>query len=180
MISALQKLTSTGEELYAKICTVHRVDKSNKCCDVIPIDGSAELFEVPFHPNETDEGLCLHPVVNSHVLVVFINKHHACICQVSEVDLMKLTIDQTEFSMDKEGVNLKKGTVKFSINESGFLFKKEKESLKQLMTDLVNAIQAMVFVVPPASPTPSSTTTLMNTATFTALQTRFNSFLKDE
>ena len=86
IIQSLQKLIDTGEQLYAKVCTVHRVDKTNKCCDVIPVDGSAELFEVPFHPSESDAGLCLYPAPNSHVLVVFINKHHACICGVSEVD----------------------------------------------------------------------------------------------
>lgn len=174
MISALQKLTSTGEELYAKICTVHRVDKANKCCDVIPIDGSAELFEVPFHPNETDEGLCLYPTVNSHVLVVFINKHHACICQVSEVDLMRLTIDQTEFSVDKEGVNLKKGMIEFSVDQNGFLLKKDKETLKKLIDDLLDAIQAMVFTT-----SQGPTTLLQNTATFSAIQARFKTLLKD-
>lgn len=132
IIESLQKLMDTGEQPYAKICTVHRVDKENKCCDVIPVDGSAELFEIPFHPSETDEGLCLYPAVNSHVLVVFINKHHACICQVSEVEMMNLKIDQVQFSVDKEG----------------FLLKKENESLKKLITDLLDAIQSMVFTTP--------------------------------
>jgi hypothetical protein len=155
IIESLQKLMDTGEQPYAKICTVHRVDKENKCCDVIPVDGSAELFEIPFHPSETDEGLCLYPAVNSHVLVVFINKHHACICQVSEVEMMNLKIDQVQFSVDKEG----------------FLLKKENESLKKLITDLLDAIQSMVFTTPQGP-----TTLLNNTADFKAIQTRFNDF----
>lgn len=159
IIQSLQKLMDTGEQPYAKVCMVHRVDKANKCCDVIPVDGSAELFEVPFHPNEADTGLCLYPALNSHVLVVFINKHHACICQVSEVDLMKLTIDKVELSADKDG----------------FLLKKDSETLKKLMDDLLNAIQAMVFTVPQGT-----TTLLENAGTFKTIQTRFNSFLKDK
>jgi hypothetical protein len=160
IIESLQKLMDTGEQPYAKICTVHRVDKENKCCDVIPVDGSAELFEIPFHPSETDEGLCLYPAVNSHVLVVFINKHHACICGVSEVDLMKLTIDTTEFSVDKDG----------------FLLKKENETLKKLVDDLLKAILEIKIL------TPSGTGTLDITSqpTFKTLQTRFNNLLKDE
>lgn len=159
MINHLQKLTATSEELYAKVCTVHRIDKANKCCNVIPIDGSAELFEVPFHPNERDAGLCLYPALNSHVLVVFINKHHACICHLSEVDLMKLTIDTTEFSVDKDG----------------FLLKKENETLKKLVDDLLKAILEIKIL------TPSGTGTLDITSqpTFKTLQTRFNSLLKD-
>lgn len=160
IIQSLQKLMDTGEQPYAKVCTVHRVDKENKCCDVIPVDGSAELFEVPFHPNETDAGLCLYPAVNSHVLVVFINKHHACICQLSKVEMMKLTIDQVQFSVD----------------EKGFLFKKEDETLKTLMDDLLKAIQKLDFKAPngPCVLQPDSIKKLGE------IQTRFNSLLKDK
>lgn len=160
IIQSLQKLVATGEQVYAKICTVHRVDKTNKCCDVIPVDGSAELFQVPFHPDEADGGLCLYPAPNSHVLVVFINKHHACICQVSEVDLMKLTIDNVELSADKDG----------------FLFKKDSETLKKLMEDLLEAIQKMQ-VLTDKGPAPLNPPDI---PTFKAIQTRFNSFLKDK
>ena len=175
IIQNLQKLTATGEQLYAKICTVHRVDKEKKCCDVMPVDGSAELFEVPFHPSEADAGLCLYPAVNSHVLVVFTGKHHACICQVSEVDLMKLVIHQLEFSIDKEGLRLKKENIAFSVDKDGFLLKKDSETLKKLLDDLLTEIQAMVFTT-----SQGPTTLLQNAAKFQAIQTRFNSFLKDE
>ncbi|TXI13509.1 MAG: hypothetical protein E6Q66_09980 [Pedobacter sp.] len=160
IIQSLQKLIDTGEQPYAKVCMVHRVDKANKCCDVIPVDGSAELFDVPFHPSEGDAGLCLYPALGSHVLVVFINKHHACICQVSEVELMKLKVDQIEFSVDKEG----------------FLLKKENETLKKLVDDLLKAILEIKIL------TPSGTGTLDITSqpTFKTLQTRFNNLLKDE
>ena len=174
MIHHLQKLTATGEELYAKVCTVHRVDKENNYCDVIPVDGTAELFDVSFQADSQGGGLCFYPAVNSKVLVVFINKHHACICQVSEVDLMELAIDKMEFSVDKEGVNLKKGMIEFSVDQNGFLLKKDKETLKKLIDDLLDAIQAMVFTT-----SQGPTTLLQNTATFSAIQARFKTLLKD-
>ncbi len=194
MIHHLQKLTATGEELYAKVCTVHRVDKENNYCDVIPVDGTAELFDVSFQADSQGGGLCFYPAVNSKVLVVFINKHHACICQVSEVDLMELAIDKMEFSVDKEklklkngdveflineaGLNLEKGKVKFSVGKDGFLLKTETQSLKKLMVELLDAIQAMVFTAPGGSPA-ALTTKLLNASTFTELQTKFNTLLKD-
>lgn len=163
IIQNLQKLTATGEQLYAKVCTVHRIDKVNKCCDVIPVDESAELFEVPFHPSEKESGLCLYPAKGSHVLVVFINKHHACICGMSELEMMQLKIGQVELSVDKEG----------------FLLKKEKDSkietLATLMEDLLKEIQALDFKAPngPCVLQPDSKKELV------AIQTRFKSFLKD-
>ncbi len=192
MIHHLQKLTATGEELYAKVCTVHRVDKENNCCDVIPVDGTAELFDVSFQADSQGGGLCFYPAVNSNVLVVFINKHHACICQVSELDLMKLVIDKMEFSVDKDGLslkngdveflineaglNLEKGKVKFSVGEDGLLLKTENQSLKTLMGELLKAIAAITVTSPPNG---GITTTPINAATFTALQTKFDTLLKD-
>ena len=160
IIQSLQKLTATGEQLYAKICTVHRVDKVNKCCDVIPVDDSAELFEVPFHPSEVDQGLCLYPAKGSLVLVVFINKHHACICQMSELEMMQLKIGQVQFSVDKDG----------------FLLKTEKENLATLMEDLLKEIKGMSYT------SPSGACELMpdSLLKLNDVQTRFKSFLKDK
>ena len=193
MIQHLQKLVSTGEQLYAKVCTVHSVDKENKCCDVVPIDGTAELFDIPFQADVQGTGLCLYPAKDSKVLVVFINKHNACICNVSEVDLMKLAIDkmdfsvdkdqfmikneEMEFAVDKDGLSIKKGGAAFSVAQNGFQLKTETESLKKLMDDLLDAIQAMIFTTP-GGLTPAPTTALLNTSTFAALKTRFNTFLK--
>jgi hypothetical protein len=171
MIAALQKLTATGEQLYAKVCTVHRVDKENKCCDVAPVDGTAELFDIPFQADVEGGGLCFYPAENSKVLVVFINKHHACICNVSELDLMKLVIDKMEFSVGKDGLSLKNGDVEFLVNQSGFLLKKKDETLKKLMTDLLTEIQAMVFTT-----SQGPTTLLQNAAKFGDIQKRFNDF----
>ncbi len=161
IIKNLQKLVDTGEQLYAKVCRVHRVDQDNKCCDVIPVDGSAELFEVPFYLDEAD-GLCAYPAENSHVLVVFLSKHHACICGLSKVDLVKLTIDKVEFSIDKDGFLLKK--------------KGEKdETLKKLMDDLLKTLQEITYL------SSAGTCTLEPTKKIelTAIQKRFNNFLKE-
>jgi len=176
MIHHLQKLTATGEELYAKVCTVHRVDKENNCCDVIPVDGTAELFDVSFQADSQGGGLCFYPAVNSNVLVVFINKHHACICNVSELDLMKLVIDKMEFSVGEDAFVFKNEEIKFSIDKDGLLLKTKTQSLKTLMGELLKAIAAITVTSPPNG---GITTTPINAATFTALQTKFDTLLKD-
>jgi hypothetical protein len=79
-----------------------------------------------------------------------------------------------EFSVDKDGLSLKNGDVEFLVNQRGFLLKKKDESLKKLMTELLDAIQAMVFTIPQGS-----TTLLQNASTFKTIQKRFNTLLKD-
>lgn len=190
---ALKKLTETNEQLYAKVCTVQRVDPENQCCDVVPIDGSAELFDVPFQMNKQQggNGLWFYPTQNSRVLVVFLNKYNACICNINELDLMKLVIDKLEFSIDKDGLNLQKEDVQFGVNHNGlrlkegttefvassdgFLFKKDLDTLKSLMSDLLNAIMGITVT---SSPSGGPTSIPINSIAFKAIQTRFNHLLK--
>ena len=69
------------------------------------------------------------------------------------------------------------GSTIFEIDATGFSFKKENESLKKLMVDLLGAIKAMSFTVTTPSG-PGATNTLNNTAQFTDIETRINQFLK--
>ncbi|MFC4262478.1 hypothetical protein ACFOWM_06300 [Ferruginibacter yonginensis] len=156
---AIKKLGDKGDEVYGKICTVVSVDADAKTCDLKPIDGSAELLDVPFNADATTAAAEIKkPKVGSKVLVVFLDKHHAQICNVSELDSYFLQI----------------GSVVLKIDDSGFLIKKENENLKKLMNDLLVAIKAMKFTTN-AGPTIQ----LINSATFTQLQTRFNNLLND-
>jgi len=45
MKEIIQKLASTGDEIYAKICEVTSVDQDNKTADLKPLDGSSEIFD---------------------------------------------------------------------------------------------------------------------------------------
>lgn len=105
----------------------------------------------------------LFPKVGSSVLVSPINE-----------DLKNLYVE--EYS-EIESLELVINTVEFKIDQDGFLLKKENETLKKLVEDLITAVQNMSFTVS----TPSglgTTTTLINLAEFTAVKTRFNQFLK--
>ena len=70
------------------------------------------------------------------------------------------------------------GSTIFEIDATGFSFKKENESLKKLMVDLLGAIKAMSFTLTTPDTINGSTTLLNNSAQFTAIETRINQFLK--
>jgi hypothetical protein len=155
---AIQGLSKTGDELYAKVCEVVSVNAGNKTCDLQPVDDSAKLFDIPFNADVDVDGLVNYPKQGSHVLVVFLDKHNAQICNVSELDKSYLKI----------------GTVEFKVDSTGFMLKKQNENLKKLMADLLTAIKSMKFTT-----NQGPTINLVNIADFIALETRFNNLLKD-
>ena len=155
---AIQDLSKTGNELYAKVCRVIAIDIDAKTCDVKPVDDSAELFGLPWSADVEGDGELKQPKSGSNVLVVFLDKHNAQICNISELDKYFLKI----------------GNVEFKIDGTGFMLKKENENLKKLMHDLLAEIKLMVFTT-----NNGPTIRLINAAAFTELQTRFNDLLKD-
>jgi len=70
------------------------------------------------------------------------------------------------------------GTSIFEIDATGFLLKKENETLKKIMVDLIGAVKAMSFTLTTPDTINGSTTLLNNAAQFTTIETRINQFLK--
>ncbi|MDA6068636.1 hypothetical protein NJT12_03295 [Flavobacterium sp. AC] len=106
----------------------------------------------------------LFPAIGSSVLVSPINE-----------DLKRLYV---EAYSEIESLDLKINEVEFKISESGFLLKKENETLKGLISDLLTAIGEMSFLVTTTSGT-GNTTTLVNAQQFLSVKKRFNQFLND-
>ncbi|MCK0202771.1 hypothetical protein MWN41_07030, partial [Ornithobacterium rhinotracheale] len=92
------------------------------------------------------------------VCVVFISKEIAVVVGNSELKEFQIKIKQTELKID----------------HSGFLLRKENETLKALMADLIAAIKRMKFTT-----NTGSTIKLINEPEFTALEKRFNNLLND-
>ena len=153
----IQNLGKTGDELYAKVCKVITVDAANKICDVEPIDGSAELFDIPYSADVQGDGLVLHPKKDSNVLVVFLDKHNAQICNVSELDKLYLKI----------------GGVEFRIDNSGFVIKKGNDTLVKILDDLLLQIK---MIIVPTNVGPSGNP--LNATAFDAIKNRFHNLLK--
>ena len=155
--AAIKKITKTSDEVYAKVCEVLEVNEAEKTVDVKPIDGTAGIFNVRLQAESGAVGFVLIPKVGSMVLVVFLNKNNAAVVNTSEIEQLDLVIDGVEFQIDKEG----------------FLLKKENETLKKLMSDLIIAIKALKFTT-----NNGPTIKLINIADFVGLENRFNQFLK--
>jgi hypothetical protein len=102
----------------------------------------------------------LFPAVGSSVLVSPINE-----------DLKRLYV---EAYSDIESLDLNIKKVQLSVDKDGFLLKKENETLKKLMSDLIKAIKEMKFTT-----NYGPTISLINLQQFIDIGERFDQFLKD-
>lgn len=156
MKNFIQKLADTGDEIYAKICEVLSVNVSEKTADLQPIDGTSEIKDVLIQVDEN--GVFIEPKIGSWVACVFVTKEQAIIVNHSELKQYQIKIEGVEFQLDK----------------SGFLLKKENETLAKLMSDLLKEIQNMKFTT-----NTGSTIKLVNAPQFKAIEKRFKKLLKN-
>lgn len=159
-MSELQKALSrlAGRKVNTFPATVISADKEAGTCRVS--DGELEYDDVQLSATIKDsKRFFLVPKVGSYVLVSPIQEdlNRLYVEMVSEIDDVIMRTDSAEFS----------------FNDAGFLFKKQDETLKQLMTDLLQAIQNMKFTTN-AGPT----ILLLNKPEFLAIENRFKEFLK--
>lgn len=173
MKDIIQSLAKTDDEVYAKVGTVEKVDTDEKTCDVIPLDGSAKLFDVYLQADSDNGGILQIPKVGSLVCVIFINKETAVIANTGEIEVLTVKIQNSIFEMDENKLTLKKDNTIFEIDQDGFLLKKENETMKKLMGDLLAAIKAMKFTT-----NNGPTIQLINLQQFIDIENRFNQFLK--
>lgn len=147
----------------SNIAKVKSVNESAATCVLIDEDGQ-EFFDVRLRPvlNENKSVLII-PKVNSYVLAVRIE---------DDEDWFIVGCDEIE----KVGYYINNTLFEFDAN--GFKFQKDAETLKQLMADLIAAIKAMSFTLTTPDTINGATTALTNLAQFTAIETRFNQFLK--
>lgn len=165
LIEAFRKLKQRGVDTFPAV--VVSVDKVKGTC-VIAVDG-LELPDVQLSAilDGNNQKFYLFPKVDSSVLVSPINEdlHRLYIEEYSEIESLDLNIMQVQFQVDKDG----------------FLLRKQNETLKKLMSDLIIAIKQMSFTVSTtgtAAAQTGSTTLLNNTAQFEGVENRFNQFLK--
>lgn len=156
-----RKLKQIGkQDTDTSVMTVISVDKKNGTC--VCDDGEIEHTDVRLSAiiDEEKQKHYLFPEVGSTVLVTPIDNdyNYQFVSAISEPEEMYLQI----------------GDVTLSVNKDGFCLKKENETLKKLMVDLIVAIKAMKFTTN-AGPTIK----LINAPTFEAIENRFKDFLKD-
>ena len=155
--NAFKKLGSRDVDTFP--VEVISVDKAAGTCVVS--DGELEYTDVALSASVEDNGkrFFLFPKIGSSVLVSPINEdlHRLYVEFFSEIEDFDLQIENTQLEIDKDG----------------FLLKKENETLKKLMVDLLQEIQKMKFTT-----NTGSTIILVNKPQFVNIETRFKDFLK--
>jgi len=154
---ALKMLGKRGVSTFP--AQVVSVNKNEGTCTVD--NGNLEFTDVALSATVEDNAkrFFLFPKVGSFVLVSPIeeNVHRLYIEFFSEIEDFNMQIDTTQMQIDK----------------NGFLLKKENETLKKLMVDLLQEIQKMKFTT-----NTGSTINLVNQPQFLSIENRFKTFLK--
>lgn len=142
------------------VATIVSVNKEKSTCVINDDDLQYENVKLTAKTDESNSKWVLFPKVGSTVLVSAIENdlHHLYVHFFSEIESIELTIDET----------------KLQIDNNGFLLKKENETLKKLMVDLLKEIQKMKFTT-----NTGSTILLVNKPQFIQIENRFKQFLKD-
>ena len=116
----IQKLAESGSELYAKIAEVTAVDVEAKTCDVKPIDGTSEIFDVFLNLDEST-GQFREPVIGGLICIVFVTKETAVAVNYSELKQHNVKIKETELLINRSGIVLKNGKISVEITTTGIL-----------------------------------------------------------
>ena len=105
---------------------VDHVNAVEMTCDVTLIIDDSTVEGVRLNANLNPEsGLIQLPLVDSIVIISFLDHSLAYVTQYSLIDSYDLKIEQ----------------VNFQINKQGYLIQKGDDSLKELMTDLINLLK---------------------------------------
>ncbi len=138
---------------------VKKVDKIKGVCTVSDGDLEYNVRLGSIITNDTDK-FFLYPKIESQVLVSCIEEdlHQLYVSKYSEIEAFSFKIGACHLVMDSEGLN----------------FKKQNESLKGLLLELLTEIQKMVFTTN-AGPTIK----LVNKSKFEEIENKFKQLLKD-
>lgn len=139
--------------------TVLEVDKEKGVCLVTDndLEYKARLASVI---NDSKQKFFLYPKVGSVVLISSIDE-----------DINQLYVDV--YSQIEE-MRLKIGNCDLCVDADGFNFKKENESLRSLMLELIGAIKNLKFTT-----NVGPTIKLINILDFEVVETKFKELLKD-
>lgn len=159
---SLDKLKKTLSELQALktpiqtvLVEVKEVDWGERTMTVIGIDDELEYYDVLLGLGSVN----VKPKVGSNCLIGFINNSE--------------TLPFLIMAEVVEEIDVKSEHCQLKVND-GFLLKKENETLKKLMVDLLQEIQKMKFTT-----NTGSTILLVNKPQFLSIENRFKDFLKD-
>lgn len=136
---------------WAKVISV---DWEQRTCDAKGVDDDLEFYDILIGAGSID----VKPKIGTLILIGVINNKETTTVLLSAEEIDK--------------VEIKAGNCELTV-DNGFLLKKENETLKKLMVDLLQEIQKMKFTT-----NTGSTIILVNQPQFMTIEQRFKDFLK--
>ncbi len=124
----IRQLADDGSEVYGKVCKVTEVN--GMVCNCSPIDEDADIIDVRLVADESTEFFVLVPAVDSYVVVQFLSKETAYISMVSKVTEVKYKIGESYYS----------------VTDDGFLLQKGNDTLKQILTLIIQSQQQIMVM----------------------------------
>lgn len=125
------------EKIYSSICKVISVNEENRTCELEPINGDAERTGRLQASLSLSEGIFIKPVINSFVLLSFINNQTGIITNYSEVERVYIKVGGSEYDIIDGDIIFNSGSdnaVRFSELKTGF------DQLKQDFNKFVTTI----------------------------------------
>ena len=103
---AIQNASKGNDEIYSFVGEVLNIDTSKRTCDVRPLNGSADLFDVRLQAVEGNTGgWFLLPKKGSKIIVSFTSNVSAYAAAFSEIDEQSLQIGTLKMRANTVGVH---------------------------------------------------------------------------
>jgi hypothetical protein len=170
---AIRAMSKSSDEVYAVVAEVLSVDKTARTCDVQPLNGDAEVFDVRLQSAiDGATGMWYLPKAGTRVVIVFISKEAAVVALAEEVELVELKIGGQVLQVTDKGLALGSGSGDLRA-EMDALF----EQLAKLM-DTLTKFQLATNVGPTVAVMPQSVAAVtQHKADLNAIHTKFKSYL---
>ncbi len=150
----LDKVIKSRIPIQTQWVTLQNIRIDEKLCDAKDVESDLEFYDIWLGLGSENK----KPKDNTIGLIGLIENNPAKAFLITCKEL-----EQWEVNVGNSSLKI----------EDGFLLKKENETLKKLMADLIKAIKAMKFTT-----NNGPTIKLINIADFMALEKRFNNLLK--
>lgn len=122
------------EKIYSSVCKVISVNEETRTCELEPVNGDAERTGRLQASLSLSEGIFIKPVIDSFVLLSYINNLTGVITSYSEIERVYIKIGISEYDIIDGDIIFNSGSdnaVRFSELKTGF------DQLKQDFNNLV-------------------------------------------
>lgn len=102
---AIQALSTSGMEIYGKMCKVASVHEQQGLCDLTPLDATSDILDACYRLQEQDNNNSV-PKVGSVVFCVFTSKERAFVVQASSWDKMFLEVEDVKIQIESNKISI--------------------------------------------------------------------------